>query len=117
MHSTTVKRKLERVAARLILDHIEWHGWNVRMVDDGEPGYEPNPQVTTIEEALDKVFGVDEASVYVTRGKAVGRLYFVLGNAPEEVLSDYTINISALDDFDVEAVLDEKLNTILEGAS
>lgn len=52
-------------------------------------------KVDSVEAAVDAVMAVDMAGVNVTtpRGE-YGWLYFVLGNAPEEVLCDHTLNMS-----------------------
>lgn len=66
-------------------------GWNLTSVYDGEE----DMTVTKEGEALDNIMAVDQAWLYVTEA-GTGRqawVFFVLGNSPEEVVSDYTLNL------------------------
>jgi hypothetical protein len=117
------KRQLERMAVRMILQHVVDNGWRIDGVDDG--GEEVVP-AATVAEAHEAVFAVDEARVYVSKKvpgptgyptdneTKRGWMYFTLGNDPEEVLSDYTVNIAELDDYDVEKALVTAIEGLIE---
>lgn len=70
-------------------------GWELDYVDDREEEY----IVTTEPEAVQHVMDVDEAFVHFKKREANGVVYatgyvfFVLGNAPDEVICDYTTNL------------------------
>lgn len=72
-------------------------GWELRHVWDGGE----RVKVTNETEAVEAITAVDEARLYVRRGDGVttekGWAFFVLGNSPEEVVCDYTTNLTALD--------------------
>lgn len=71
-------------------------GWELDYVDDREEKY----LVTTEPEAIQHVMGVDEAFLHFKKREAngvvydVGYVFFVLGNDPEEVICDHTVNLS-----------------------
>lgn len=46
-------------------------------------------------EALDAIFAVDMSWLHVKVDNTVGYLFIVLGNDPEEVVADYTINLES----------------------
>ena len=62
-----------------------------RVWDGGE-----NVPVVNEKEALDAIFAVDEAYLHVRLpdSEREGWVRFVLGNDPEEVVCDYTVNLS-----------------------
>lgn len=66
-------------------------GWTDPSVWDGE---EDTP-VTTAKEAADIVMNLDQARLYV-KGPlgSEGWVFFVLGNDPDEVICDHTVNLS-----------------------
>lgn len=70
-------------------------GWHLVEVYDGE---ETIP-VAIDTEAIDAIMAVDEATLVVAEGTPHGGqrgwVFFVLGNDPEEVICDHTINLSA----------------------
>lgn len=68
-------------------------GWELRSVNDGGE----NVRVRTETEAVENITAVDEAWLHVKRGDERGYVFFVLGNAPDEVVCDYTTNLTALD--------------------
>lgn len=74
-------------------------GWTLDHVNDGGE----RVKVTTETEAIEAIMAVDEAWLHVKRGSeadgtdARGYAFFVLGNAPDEVVCDYTTNLTALD--------------------
>lgn len=70
-------------------------GYALDSVWDGEESI----KVLTSIEAADAVMTVDDAKLYVKGSDGVDSyVYFVLGNAPEEVICDYTVNLSAVID-------------------
>ena len=82
----------DRAAVRQIIRAIRASGWVLVSVYDGEDRI----PVANETEALDAIFAVDEATLTVAEGTPTGPsgwVYFVLGNDPEEVAADYTINL------------------------
>lgn len=65
-------------------------GWELDSVWDGE---ESTP-VTSYPQAVDDIMSVDQAHLYVKKDGAEGWVFFVLGNDPDEVINDYTVNLS-----------------------
>lgn len=57
--------------------------------------------VTNESEALEAILAVDEAYLRFTRGEGDeqewGWIRFVMGNDPDEVACDYTVNLTAVD--------------------
>ena len=82
----------DRAAATQIIDAVVAAGWNLLHVNDGEEVI----KVKTRNEALEAVFAVDMAHVFFQNARTfnVGWIWFVLGNDPEEVAADYTVNRS-----------------------
>lgn len=66
-------------------------GWELASVNDREEDL----KVTNEAEALAAVTAVDEAFLYVTKGDQRGYVFFVLGNEPDEVICDYTVNLES----------------------
>ena len=73
-------------------------GWELDHVWDRE---EHTP-VKTEDQVVAAVTAVDDAFLYVKRGTETGYVFFVLGNDPEEVICDHTINLSYVLDLLVE---------------
>lgn len=86
----------DSAAIRQIIRALRKAGWELAYVDDREE----QTKVKTESEAIETITGVDEAFLHVNRGKVGdlgperGYVFFVLGNDPEEVACDYTINLS-----------------------
>ena len=90
-----MKPSNDREAISLILDGLTTAGCNVTRVADDTWNPEDQTDVTTVAEAVDLVCGVDEAVVYLDLPDgAETHIYFVLGNDPEEVASDYGVSLS-----------------------
>lgn len=70
-------------------------GWDLDYVNDGEEEI----LVDTEPAAIDAVMAVDQAWLHVKRREAngvvhaEGYVFFVLGNDPDEVICDYTVNL------------------------
>lgn len=64
-------------------------GYHSPAIWDGE---EETP-VKTAEEAADIVMNLDQAHLYVTKDDKTSWAFFVLGNDPEEVICDYTVDL------------------------
>lgn len=85
------KPTTDAAAMKAIIDALLAGGVTLRHVNDGE---ELVP-VTTTTEAVTAVTAVDEASLHVTLPSGgTGWIFFVLGNDPEEVVCDHTVNLS-----------------------
>lgn len=64
-------------------------GWTLDSLWDGEESFE-HPNET---EALDYGMQLDQFHLYFTKGDETGWVFFVLGNDPDEVVNDYTLNL------------------------
>lgn len=83
--------KTDREAVTILLTALADAGCKFKTVDD----YDDIIPVDSVDAAVDAVMAGDNASVNVTTPQCEdGWLYFVLGNDPEEVLCDYTQNMS-----------------------
>jgi hypothetical protein len=82
----------DRAAVGQVLRVLKAAGYKLQHVDNGEE----NVKVATATEAIDAIFEVDNAWLYVldTDTGAQGWVFFVLGNDPEEVVCDHTVNLS-----------------------
>ena len=82
----------DKAAATAIIRGVIHEGWRLDRVYDGEEDID----VTTVTEALDAIFAVDMAHLHLHHPKTDERgwIYFVLGNEPEEVACDHTVNLS-----------------------
>jgi hypothetical protein len=87
---TKMKPSNDREAITLILQGMVDKGHSLTSVNDGEENY----PVSTVEEAVGHVTDVDIATVEMTNKEGeYAWIWFVLGNDPEEVASDYTTNL------------------------
>lgn len=85
-----MKPTTDRGAAQQIIRALVRDGWGLTIVWDGEE----STAITNETEALNAIFAVDMAHLHVTRGSDRGWVWFVLGNDPEEVAADWTVNLS-----------------------
>lgn len=65
-------------------------GWELEYVDDGED----ETLVSNEDKAVKAVTAVDDAILVVGKDSKRAWVRFVLGNAPDEVVCDYTVNLS-----------------------
>lgn len=80
----------DREAITLILDGLRERGVVVTEAFDGEEMF----KVSTTAEAVAVIMTVDEGTVYVRKPDgSESFIYFVLGNAPEEVACDYGVSL------------------------
>lgn len=80
----------DREAVSLIIKGMLATGHKLMSVFDTEE----NIFVNTEEEALDAIFAVDTAHLHLRLPNGdTGWIWFVLGNDPEEVAADYTVNL------------------------
>lgn len=90
--------KTDEAAIRAIIRALRAADYTLDVVHDGEEEI----SVSTEPEALDAIMAVDCARLYVKRaadgGQTVGWVFFVLGNDPEEVACDYTVNLGEVID-------------------
>lgn len=87
-----MKPSNDREAVTLILEGLVAKGHVIVEVQDDIWSGDPDDNVKTgndVAEAVKAVMAVDEAFVIFERGY----IYFVLGNDPEEVACDYTVNL------------------------
>lgn len=80
----------DTAAMRQIIRALKAAGWELDRVFDGEEDV-PAPTET---KALDAINAVDMAHLHVKRGDETGWVWFVLGNDPDEVAADYTVNLT-----------------------
>ena len=81
----------DSAAMRAILRSLVNGGCTLRQVFDGEDVTD----VSSVAEALRVILAVDDATVSVwTPDGSSGWVWFVLGNSPEEVVADHTVNLS-----------------------
>jgi hypothetical protein len=88
------KPTTDRAAIGHVIDGLTKAGWTLDYVNDGEDEV-PTP---TKAKALEAITAVDDAYLFVYEGHKNGPqgwVRFVLGNDPEEVVCDHTINLSA----------------------
>lgn len=127
-------RLLERLSAQLHLEAVVADGWTLDYVDDGGGEVEVIADEGGVEHTLELVFAVDEALVLVKKDADMveelldkghfsprnpppaqrGWIRFVLGNDPDEVVNDYTVNVTVLDDFNIEEVLAHRIEKMIE---
>lgn len=89
-----MKPSNDREAVTLILEGLAKKGYRVTEVMDDTYCPDERTAVTEVSEAIELVMGVDEAFVYLlTPDMLPGYIFFVLGNDPEEVACDYTVNL------------------------
>lgn len=82
----------DTAAIRQIIRALRAADYPLDSVWDGEESVE----VSTEAEAIEAITAVDQAHLYVktpNRG-ILGWVFFVLGNDPEEVAADWTVNLS-----------------------
>lgn len=82
--------KTDSAAIRQIIRAVRADGWEFRYVNDGED----NVIVENEKKALEAITAVDLAYLFVKKDGLRGYILFVLGNSPEEVAADYTVNLS-----------------------
>lgn len=89
-----VRRELEKKVVRAVITHLENGGWKPVAVDNGGHEYEVEAPYSKggvpIEEVIEHSFAADEAHIFFSNGKETHYIYLVLGNSPEEVISDYS---------------------------
>ena len=86
----------DRAGVRRTINTLTRDGWKMAFVTS--PGEDKDP-VTGPEAALDEIMNLDDAFLIVTRGEEEeGWVRFVMGNDPVEVVCDYTVNLTVVDD-------------------
>lgn len=86
-----MKPSNDREAITLILAGLVSKGHTITAVIDDPWNRAEKTYTPSVAEAVDLVCGVDEAFVLLDNEQAW--IYFVLGNAPEEVACNYTVNL------------------------
>lgn len=85
----------DREAISLILNGITKAGCTVSRVIDDTWNKDDITNVQSVREAVDLLTGVDEGFALVDLPDGDdGWIYFVLGNSPEEVACNHTVNLS-----------------------
>lgn len=82
--------KDDRAGITQIVRALDKAGWIPTRVDYGDGEY---VIAHGVPETVDEVVAVDDAFVIVQRGTRDGWVRFVLGNDPDEVVCDYTVNL------------------------
>lgn len=85
----------DRGGIQQVLRALAESGHTLSYVFDGEE----DVKVDTKGQALDAIMAVDDAFLHVTLpdGERTGWVRFVLGNDPDEVVCDYTVNLEVVD--------------------
>lgn len=91
-HKVGAHGKSERRVIWNLFQHLASHGWNPVALTDSDRVRTATPDAKS---AMELLFNLDDAWVHVTDGKREHWLRFVLGNAPDEVLSDYSYSESS----------------------
>ena len=84
--------RTDRTAISILLSGLLDAGWAFDRVDyfDGDVERPGN-----LDEAMDMIMSVDQSMVVMHFGGRTGWLFFVLGNAPIEVLADHSVNMES----------------------
>lgn len=65
-------------------------GWKLEFAHNGEEEI----RTSDVKAAVDAIMEVDEGSIHFAAvDESYGYLFLVLGNAPDEVVCDYTVNL------------------------
>ena len=80
----------DKAGIRQTIRTLKADGWELDFVFDGDE----DTAVTGESEAIDAITAVDDAYLNVKRNGKTGWVRFVLGNEPDEVINDYTVNLS-----------------------
>lgn len=84
----------DSAAIRQAIRALRAKGWQLRTVFDGEEDI----YTSTEKDAIDNITAVDDAFLHVGAFNETGWVRFVMGNSPDEVICDYTVNLDgALD--------------------
>lgn len=81
----------DRSAISQVIDGLTKAGWTLDRVYNGGDEDEPTP---TKDKAMEEILAVDDAFLHVKRDGDTGWVRFVMGNDPEEVVCDHTVNLS-----------------------
>lgn len=81
----------DRAGIRQVIRALRAAGYDLVAVDDGG---EERIKVRTEADAIDAIMAVDCAHLIVKNTEHRGWIFFVLGNSPEEVICDHTVNLS-----------------------
>lgn len=86
----------DSAAIRQIIRALKGSGHTLRFVYDGEEDLD----VSTETQALSAITAVDDAflHVFLPDGETTGYVRFVMGNDPDEVAADWTVNLSPVID-------------------
>lgn len=95
----------DRAGVQQAIKALTDDGWALKHVNDGGD----TVLTKTTSRAVHAIMAADQATLTVTKGTGApyseGKVWFVLGNAPDEVVCNYTTNLTALD-----ALIDEWIN-------
>ena len=85
------KPKSDKAAIRQTIRALKKADYELDCVFDGEDWIKPKTEA----EAIEAITAVDAATLYVElpTDDIARWVYFVMGNDPEEVICDYTINL------------------------
>lgn len=84
--------KTDMSAIKIALNRLDSAGWKPYAVDQ----HDDEVNVNSVYDAVKHVMEVDEAFVLVQHRETgkTGWVFFVLGNDPEEVICNHTVNLS-----------------------
>ena len=90
------RQQVERTIVRAFIDEALKQGWTLNAVDNGEDQtYFPDADA-----AMEAAFACDEAHILFKHpeGSRSGWVFIVLGNEGWTVISDYTVNLDAVNE-------------------
>lgn len=82
----------DKAGIRQTIRALRAAGWELDFVCNQEDDI----PVKTEDEAIQHITAVDEAFLNVKAYDRRGHVFFVLGNSPDEVICDYTTNLSSV---------------------
>lgn len=86
--------KSDSAGIRQAIRALRAAGYALHCVDDGGEYV----KVTNENEAIEAITAVDSATLYVKDSAGNSRMvFFVMGNAPDEVICDYSASLACLD--------------------
>lgn len=90
---------LERRIVLQLIENLAAEGWKLTAIDNGD-GAVPTSEFTTTDDRDEEIFAADECVLRFSRHDRMHHVYLVFGNAPYEVVNDYSYSEADGDDFD-----------------
>lgn len=94
--NTPERIKIERRLIRFMIRVLKRNGWEIAFIDDGGE----NVRVSSVNEALEVVFGVDDCRIFFKKGLSRHWVLIVLGNDGWDAVADYSYSEKVDDGFE-----------------